>query len=353
MKKKENKITVRNVFFETKASHFGFSSQLLYFSLFTLLSLMLAYVLPLTLIITFPLVIVPSYFSFTSVNAIKGKKNSEFIGFFTMFKTYFSSLFFGGYRLIAGFFKSLLIYLLSNTLIITILDFTVLMKSSEFQELMKTLENNTDATSLNEAVNSFTNGVLNSPEIQKWVYLAMAISSVIATFVYIQHIAKHSIKMRRNLFTKQVIPARQFSFVDRRVRRDNRKFLISTYLRTCWFIQILIVLAGAGGVVGSFFLLAEFGSEQAFIISLFLMFLVTLPFLNYISKLQDMLYISLAKRYEETFATLALEFLSKYKEKIGIAEEEAKKIEELLNAQKQSNKEEEKTEEDNNDTDQK
>ena len=53
-----------------------------------------------------------------------------------------------------------------------------------------------------------------------------------------------------------------------------------------------------------------------------------------------MLYERLSKKYEHTFATMTLEFLTKYKERIGIAEEDVKKIEEILNAQREENKEE-------------
>ena len=340
MKKEENRITVKKVFNETRAMSFGFSSQLLYFALFTILSLVLAYVLPFTLLITIPLVIVPSYFAYSSTNSIKGMKNAEGIGFFTFFRSYFTGIFFGGYRLILGFFKALLGYLATNTVLITIFEITIFAKSSEFQETMKLIQEGTDSATLYESLDKFTDALLTSPEIQKWIYLSAAISLFVGAIIYIQHMIKHSIKMRRNLFTKQIIPTKQFNFVDRRVRKDNRKFLFSTYSRTCWFIQLLLVLVGAGGIAGSFFLLKEFSPEHALIISLFLMFVVALPFFNYISKLQHMIFMRLARKYEETFATLTLEFLTKYKEKIGLEEEEAKKLEEILNAQKEANKEE-------------
>lgn len=109
-----------------------------------------------------------------------------------------------------------------------------------------------------------------------------------------------------------------------------------------------MVLTGVGGVALSYFFLKDLDVQNAVVISLFLMFLVALPFMNYISKVQDLLYFSLAEKYEETFATLTLEFLTKYKEKIGIAEEDAKKLEEFLKmSQDQSkNKEEDKKEDD-------
>ena len=153
--------------------------------------------------------------------------------------------------------------------------------------------------------------------------------------------------MRRNLFSPNAIPTRQFNFVERKVRKDNRKFIFGSYIRTCWFIQVLIVLAGAGGVVLSFFFLKDFAPEQALVISLFLMFVVSLPFMNYISKVQDMLFFILMPVYEITFATLTMELVNKYKDKIGIKDEDLKKIEQLLNIPKKDDKKE--SEEENKD----
>lgn len=348
MEKEIKSLTFKEVLSETRKSRYGFSTHLLYFALLTILSFILAYVLPYSLIATIPLVIVPSYFAFTSMNAIKGKKNSENVTFFRMYRNYFSMLFFGGYRLLMGLLKAFITYLVSNFIIILVYDLTVFTKSSEFQEFMKLVSESTDSVSLNEAFDKFTNNVLNNPEIQKWLYLAAAISTVLASLMFIHHLFKHSVKMKRNLFVPNPIPIRQFNLVDRKVRKDHRKFVWGSYIRTAWFIQALIVLAAAGGIVGSFFLLKEFKPDQAVVISLFLIFIVSLPFMNYISKLQEMMFVILLPIYESTFATMTLEFISKYKDKIGIAEEDIKKIEDLLNATRPTDKEESKKEDNDN-----
>ena len=53
--------------------------------------------------------------------------------------------------------------------------------------------------------------------------------------------------------------------------------------------------------------------------------------------MQNMLYLSLRHKYEETFVNMTLEFLTKFKDKLGIEEEEAKKIEAILNETKKAN----------------
>ena len=345
MAKEIKSLTFKEVLSETRKSRYGFSTHLLFFTLFTLLSLILAYVAPFSLIITIPLVIVPSYFAFTSMNAIKGKKNSENVSFFKMYRTYFSMLFFGGYRLLIGLLKAFLTYVVSNFIIILVYDLTIFTKSEEFKAFMKLVEESTDTASLTEAFDKFTNSVLNNPEIQKWLYLAATISTVLAILMLIHHIFKHSVKIKRNLFVPNAIPAKQFNIVERKVRKEHRKFIWGSYTRCAWFIQVLIILAAAGGIVGSFFFLKDFAPEQAVVITMFLIFLVMLPFMNHISKLQEMMFVVLLPVYESTFATFALEFITKYKEKIGIPEEDVKKIEEILNATKNANQIEEEPEE--------
>ena len=62
MEKEIKNLTFKEVLSETRKSRYGFSMHLLYFSLLTILSFILAYVLPYSLIVTVPFVIVPSFY---------------------------------------------------------------------------------------------------------------------------------------------------------------------------------------------------------------------------------------------------------------------------------------------------
>ena len=339
-KKETECLTFRSVLIELKKDHFGFSLQLLYFLLSVILSLILAYVFPYSLILTLPLLMVPCYFAFCGSNTLISLKIKEKPSFFKLFRAYFNGFFMGGYRILIGFLKSLIVYLVCNTVLLTIFEATLFKKYPEFNAVLEKITSSAESTSISESVNEFNETLLSNPSLQKWIYFCSAISLTLAGIVFIYHIAKHSMKMRRNFFLKQSIPMKQFNIVERRIRKENRKFILGSYFRTTWFIQILFFLAAGGGITLSFFFLKEFSGAQAFVISLFLIFLVSLPFFNYFAKVQDMLYEKLSKKYEHTFATMTLEFLTKYKERIGIAEEDVKKIEEILNAQKEENKEE-------------
>ena len=58
-----------------------------------------------------------------------------------------------------------------------------------------------------------------------------------------------------------------------------------------------------------------------------------------------MLYLALRHKYEETFVNMTLEFLTKFKDKLGLEEEEAKKIEAMLHETKRLTEEDKKKEE--------
>lgn len=337
-KKETDKTTFQTVVKEYRDAKLGFSPQLFWFVFLTLLSLILAYLLPYSLIITIPLVILPSYFAFNSLNIIKDTKNSEGVKFWHMYRTYFSQLFFGGYRVWFGVLKAFIAYFVSTSIGFIIFDITVLSKNAEYQEILK---NSADASQMNEAVSELMD-FLSKPEFSKMLFFITAIPLLIAAFFFIHHIAKNSIKMRRNIFSRTPIPIRQFSMVDRKVRKNNRKFLLHTYCSCAWFIKLVLVIAASGGIVFSYFFLKELNPIQAVVISLFLMFVVSIPFLNYISVLEDYLFFNFAKQYEDTFVTMTLEFLTKFKDKIGIEEEEAKKIQDILEAQKKEMEESEK-----------
>lgn len=337
-KKVKDRLTFIEVVKALKQEKYGFSPQLFWFVFLTILSLILAYVFPFSLIATLPLVIIPSWFAFNSVTSVKGAKNSGRINFFMMFKAYFGQLFFGGYRLLLGFLKGFLTYLGTSSIAFGVYSQVALSKNAEYQAIMEKMNNPGELETILDELNHFlTSSALATP-----VYLITSLALLLGVFVFIQHILKHSMKLRRNLFTRTPIPMRQFHMIDRRVRKDNCKLLWSSYLASSWFIQLLVIVSGASGIVIGYFLLSDLDPFKAVIISCFVGFVLLIPLLNYISVMQNMLYLALRHKYEDTFVNMTLEFLTKYKEKLGLEEEETRKIEALLNNAKKANDEEKK-----------
>ena len=335
-KKEVERLRFKDVVSALKDEKHGFSPQLFWFVFFTLLSLILAYVFPFSLILTLPFVIVPSWFAFNSVTSVKGVKNSENVNFFVMYKAYFSPLFFGGYRVLIGFLKGFATYVGVSSIALTIYTQIALGGNAQYQALVEQMNNPGELEALMNEINEF----LMSPAVAKPIFLITSIGILLGVMVYFQHSLKHSMKMRRNLFTISPIPMKQFVLVDRKVRRENRGLLWSSYLSSSWFIQLLVILASSSGILIGFFFLNDLDPIKASIISIFVTFVLLIPLFNYISVMQNMLYLSLRRKYEETFVNMTLEFLTKYKERLGIEEEEAKKIEAILNETKKANEKE-------------
>ena len=343
-KKVKDRLTFIEVVKALKEEKYGFSPQLFWFVFLTILSLILAYVFPFSLIVTLPLVIIPSWFAFNSCTFLKGVKNSQNVNFFTLFKAYFSPLFFGGYRLLLGFLKGFLFYLGISSIAFAVYSQVALSNNADYLAIMDMMNNPQELEAL---MNELTNFML-SPEVAKPMYFITSIAALIGVAVFIQHVLKHSLKMRRNLVTRSPIPSKQFVLIDKKVRKDNCKLLWSSYLASSWFIQLILILSAAGGVVIGYFFLTDLDPFKGAILSMFLGFVLLIPLLNYICTIQNMLYIGLRHKYDETFVTMTLEFLTKYKTKLGIEEEEAQKLENILNETKRQNDEDKKKEEEDN-----
>lgn len=333
MKKDNKEINFSTVLSEVKADRNGMSMQLFSFVIIALLCLMLAYVFPASLVITVPFVIMPAYFGFTSTNIAKKSKGGEDVSFFRMFRVYFTQLFFGGYRLLFGVLKSFAAYAGSQLVILTIFESTLFRTVPGYNAILQKVTSTTDISSVLE---EFMDFMSNNEPMLKYMSIATSVSLLLAVFFFIQHIGKQSVKMRRNLFRQPPLPMAQINYVYKFVRKENRSYFFKIYLKTTWFYQLLIVLAGVGGVLINFFVLKDFDGVQGVVISLALMLIVSIPLLNYIAKMQDLLYLSISNKFEETNVRVTLELLNRYKDKINISEEDAKKIQEVLEEAKKA-----------------
>lgn len=308
----------------------GFGMNLFWFALLTIACLCLAYVAPDTLILTVPFVIIPSYFSFGAINTMPDGKFHENGGFFGMFRQYFSNIFFGGYRVIIGFLKSLLVYVFSESIVLVIFEYTLLNKDAEYKAFLENAKETTDI----DAILKESNNLLNNEAFMKAIFFASCIAFALALLTFVHHISRESIKMKRNFFNKQMMSMRQFTLVDKKVKKTLRKSFNYDYFRGFWFIFLIELIAAAGGIAIGYFALRDLDIGKTIVITIFLVFLSILPLFNYISKAHDVMYLAYAGDYEETFVKMTLEFLNQYKDKLGMKEEDAKKIEDMLNEQK-------------------
>jgi len=320
----------------SKQSQKGLSTSLFFFAFFTILSLIIAYLLPGSLIVTVPFVIIPSYFAFTSSEAMKTARNGQETNFFVAYKVYFSQLFNGGYRVFIGLLKSLLVYFLTNVALVTVFEYTVFLKIPEFKKIVSKIGTTDNLVNVVEQYNNFLS---TNDTVRGYMLLISSISVVAGAIMFIHHIAKHSPKMRRNILSKQPVPMRLFNLIEIRVKRKYGKRIFKYYLKGAWFIQLIIVLVGADGILISYFLLGGQDIGSVTIVPLFMMFVFALPFMNYISKMQDIIYTSLRYAYEDEYIAMSLEFINKYKDKIDIETKDLEELESLLKKEQEKNSE--------------
>ena len=312
------------------------STQLFSFVIITLLCLMLAYLLPYSLVLTLPFVITPALFGFTATNVAKQVKGGDKLGFFRMFRLYFTELFFGGYRILIGVLKSFLVYTIVEFGIVMVFEYTVFPNIPGYSAI---LEKITTTTNIAGVLDEFLTFMSTNETMLKYTFLATSVSLLIAVFFFIQHIGKQSVKIRRNLLRQPPLPLAQINYVYKRVRKEERGELIKTYFRCAWLYKLLLILAGAGGIVISFFALKDYNAAEAVVISLALMLLVSIPFLNYLSTMHDLIFFYIAEKFEKTNIQVTLELIDKYKDKIDISEEDAQKIHEVLEQSRKSSEE--------------
>lgn len=327
----KKKTVFKEAFSATLKAKKGFSMSLFWFAFLSILSLCLAYVRSFTLFVTIPFVIIPSYFAFVAMNSMDKMPTGETIGFFLMFKTYYSRFFFGCFKVISGFLKSLLTVIVSYGVINAVMELTYFSKDSEFSALMDKVLDGSNLSEAAEQIELFTS---SNPTFAKLSFVAMVVSLMLGVIVFLHHLAKNSPKLDFDFYRKQPIPMREFGFVDHEVRHKHKKEFGGELFKCTWFMYLIIIISFATSSVIELFVFRTINPDHAFVLGLGICLILSLPFMNYISNVYHAIYFRLAGVYEETFVKATLELLNKYKEKIGMDAEEVKKIEEMLNLEK-------------------
>lgn len=315
---------MKDAWTNTKKAQRGFSNSLFWFAFFTLLSLCVAYFNSFTLIITIPFVVLPSYFAFIAISSTPKLPVGETSGFFLMFKTYFNRLFFGCFKVITGILKALAFSFLSSVVMTTIGESVIFKGDAKFESLIQS-----DAD-LSESIKLFSEYISQNPRYEKWLFISASVSILVGVLVFIHHIAKNTPKLDFSFYRKQPVPMREFGFIDRKVRHEHKKEFLGRLLKATWFAPLLIILSFGGSFAIEMFLLKGMNVDHVLVIGLAITLILLLPFMNYFAQVFHCIYAPLAKTYEKKFVEMTLEILTRYKEKMGISEEDAKKIEAMV-----------------------
>lgn len=331
MKKEKTELSIRKAATEKWLQNNGkVTISLALFCLFSILSLIIGFLEPITLILTVPFLVVPSYFSLSGTLIVtEAQKDHEEMSFFILFRNYFSSFFRGCYRIIIGALKALLAFSISLTIITIILCVCVLQKDPAFTDLLSQIPAMTDEEYLRELVNFVT-----SNESIVFITRISTIGSLgIATLVFLHHFGVHSVKVYHNFLTLTPLPVSDLNYIYnvayRKIRRPFRK----DYFKTFWFVHLLIVLGLAGGSVFSWFILKNASAEQCFVVGLFCSFVLVIFILPYYLYGTRFLYQKYSPEIMKTFVEESFKSIDEIKKTTEIDPEKEKQIKEFLEKQ--------------------
>ena len=316
------RISVAKQAFKDYKQSFAFRSGAISFlGLVIILCLMLAFVFPLSLLLTIPFLILPMILGFIGINLSLAKNNPKPTLIFRIASLYYTSLFYGCFRYMKGLLKAIIAYLITSFVAITILYFTVAQYDAEFMNLMTqtiSLENSINLTKLIEDLQGNSTYVL--------IENITAISAFfLFSYVLIHHILKESLKASYNIHTIQPMPSNLLNIVHKRAFKGIRKDFYLNYYASQWFVILLFVLGYWGGSLLAVFVFNLIGFQAA-IFGLFVAILLTLFLLPYTFGVINLLSRKYSVNYVQSFIRVTQDQMNDIKTK---DETEMKQVEDI------------------------
>lgn len=330
--KTDKQSIVRTGFKEAKNRFVIVSLPLSFFAILAIAVLVLAFFAPITLFLTVPFIIIPSFFAIAAINTIAVNKNThEGLGFFVMFRAYFSQIFRGGYKVIFGFLKSLLVYVVVSVILTAILTSTVLAKDLGYISFMNEIEAMTDANLITDALNRFmeTNATFNN-----LIVITSLVSSFCSFLMFIHHLSVNSIKYNYNFVSKLPLPMQDLNLIFKVVLKQNRGRFYKLYYKAFWFLLLLLIVGYGGGAAIAYFFLPNINMGQIPVIGLFGAFVILMFFIPYFINASMFIFNEFRSNYIDTLIDLSKKSLEEMKKAQAISEEKEKEILNVIESQK-------------------
>lgn len=319
-------------FLEARKKFTIVSLPLSFFALFTIGVLVLGFYFPFSLILTIPFIVIPAFFAVSAINIVAPNKNThEGLGFFVMFRAYFTHIFRGGYKVVIGFLKSLLTFILSAVILSAILSSTILYKDPQYIELMNKINTMADTNAITEALNNFMNTNVTFNNLMIIIYI---VSIFLALFMFIHHFAVNSIKYNYNFLSSLPLPMQDLNLIFTTVLRQNRRKFYKMYYKAFWFLGIALAMGYAGGALIAYFFINNIDMVQMSVIGIFGAFIVLLFFIPYFLNASQFIFMEFRPQYVDTLIDLSKKSLEEIKKVQGISEEKEKEVLSILESQK-------------------
>lgn len=341
MKKEKEAKSIRKLATEKWRENCGrISISLAIFSLFVILSLGLAFLSPFTLIITLPFVIIPSFFALSGVFVIPEKENErESLSFFILYRNFYTPLFRGGYRVLIGLLKALLVFAVSLTVFTAIVYGVVLAKDQTFIDLINSI--GTDISN-QDLINQLVEYIESNELVSTLTNVSIIVSLNLSLLTFVHHLGVHSIKIYHNFLTNAPLPFSDLNYIYNITYSKIKHSIRKDYFKAFWFVQLALFIGAFGGSVLGWFLLNNVSPEQIFIFGTFIAFIFILFFIPYYLFASRLIYQKYATNFIETFIKESFKSIEEIKKTTKIDPEKEKEIKDFLENQVKVDNEENK-----------
>ena len=331
---------VKSGFKEARKRFVIVSLPLSFFALLTIGMFVLGFYVPFTFVLTIPFIIIPSFFSVAAINTLAPNENThEGLGFFVMFRAYFTQLFRGGYKVIIGFLKAFGVFIISSAILSAILSSTVLNKDPSYVEFINQINVMTDANQIAEALTNFIN---TNQTFNKLMIIINGVSSFLAAYMFVHHFAVNSFKYNYNFLSKLPLPMQDLNLIHKNVVKQHRRSFYKDYYSSNWFLGLLLIAGYATGFLLSYFFINNIDMVQMSVLGLFGSFIFLLLFTPYFLNASQIMFGKYREYYVETLIDLTKQSLEQIKKTQTISEEKEKEVLKIIESQR-----EEKNDQDN------
>ncbi len=322
----EKEVSIDKQIRQNYRQHFLNKTSIVSFlALFVALALLLAYFVPFSLFLTIPFILLPLLVGFVLEIMLSMNGKGTPSGIFQGFRVYFSTNFFGTFRILEGILKTILVYLISTSIFTLIFHFSIGVNDPSYIALLNNLLDRQNIEVLEKNIQE----LLANPTYVFIANLTEIIAFGLASYMMIHHILTHSFKLFYNLASKKPLPAVVVNVLHRRSFPRFRKVFYGDYYGTFWYMIIVFVLCYAGGATFGLLVLHQSGIHSA-VIGLFLASMISIFFLPIVFDTLSIMFSIYIVFYVQTFFTYENEFKNMYGISLPFSEEDKKQVDQRL-----------------------
>lgn len=322
----ETKSSLPKEAFKNYKKYFGFKSALVsLFGLIIFICLILAYLSPITLLLSTPFVIFPFLLSFLALNSSSGAHGETPGMLFKMFPLYYSRTFFGSFKFWFSFLKVAVSFIVVELTLTTVLYFTYASKDTTFMNLINDITNAANTRVLIEKIEELQ----QNPTFLLVNTISSVSASGVSSLLFINHIFKNSVPVFYNFFNKHPIPMRSVHTVHKVSLKKMRGKFYKEYFSSLWFIFLLYILGFVGATLLGM-LVINLNGPSLGIVSIFGGVLLILFFLPYTFDVLAMIAQRHVGDYMKAFIDISKKDLESVKGDQQYTPEQIEKMKQLL-----------------------